>query len=231
MRKKKAVVLLSGGLDSTTTLYLAQHKGYRCYCLIFDYGQRHKREIQSAVKIAKLSNCEYKIIKFSLPWAMKSSLISKKIPIPDRDITEKSNATIPSTYVPARNTIFLSFAASYAESINAGTIFIGANAVDFSGYPDCRPTYFSAFNRLIKVGTKRGAEGKRIKAVAPLLNKSKAEIVALAYKLGVPLELTWSCYEGGKKPCRRCDSCKLREKGFKEAKMRDPLVYTPKLKK
>jgi 7-cyano-7-deazaguanine synthase len=221
--KKRAVVLLSGGLDSTTTLYLAQHKGYKCYCLIFDYGQRHRREIQSAVKIAKLSNCEYKIVKFNLPWAVESSLISKKIPIPERNIIK--DTIIPSTYVPARNTIFISFAISYAESINADAIFIGANAIDFSGYPDCRPAYFSVFNKLIKLGTKRGVEGKRIKVVAPLVNMSKAEIVALACKLKVPLYLTWSCYRGGKRPCGKCDSCKLREKGFKEAGIKDPLLY------
>lgn len=214
LNKKRAVVLLSGGLDSTTMLYWAKNEGYLCDCLIFDYHQRHKKEIQSAIKIANLTNCKYQIIKFQLPW-LGSALIDKKINIPEnRDLKDTQ---IPPTYVPARNTIFLSFALSYAEAVETETIFIGANALDYSGYPDCRPQYYTAFNKLARLGTKSGVEGKKIKILTPLIDKSKAEIVQLGFKLNIPFELTWSCYKGGKKPCGRCDSCMLRSKGFKEA--------------
>ncbi len=205
---KKAVVLLSGGLDSTTTLYYARQKGYACSALIFDYGQRHLREIRSAVAVAKRVKVPYQIVKISLPWK-GSSLLDKKVPLPNR----KKMKGIPSTYVPARNTIFLSCALSYAEAIGARAIFIGANAVDFSGYPDCRPDYYRAFAGVAKRGTKAG----NIKIMAPLLNMSKAEIIRFGKKLAVPFELTWSCYQGGAKPCGVCDSCRLREKGFREA--------------
>jgi 7-cyano-7-deazaguanine synthase len=221
MTKKRAVVLLSGGLDSTTTLFWAKNKGYECFCLIFDYHQKHKKEIQSAIKIAKITNCNYKIIKFRLPW-LGSALIDKNIKIPEnRDLTKKE---IPPTYVPARNTIFISFALSYAEAIDANTIFIGANALDYSGYPDCRPEYYTAFNKLAQLGTKTGIEGKKINIITPLIDKSKAEIVKLGVELNVPFELTWSCYKGGKRPCGKCDSCILRSKGFNEAKIQDTLL-------
>jgi len=220
-KKKRAVVLLSGGLDSTTTLYWAKNEGYDCFCLIFDYHQRHKKEIQSATKIAKLTNCKYQVIKFQLPW-LGSALLDKRIKIPENRNLNK--AEIPSTYVPARNTIFISFALSYAEVIGADTIFIGANALDYSGYPDCRPKYYTAFNKLAQLGTKTGVEGKEIKILTPLIDKSKAEIVKLGFELNVPFELTWSCYKGGSKPCGKCDSCILRSKGFKEAEIQDRLV-------
>ncbi|NQT29625.1 MAG: 7-cyano-7-deazaguanine synthase QueC [Candidatus Saganbacteria bacterium] len=199
---KKAVVLLSGGLDSTTTLYLAKKQGYSCQALIFDYGQRHKRELKSAVAVAKRAKVAYQIIKISLPWK-GSSLLDKKSKIPERKILKG----IPSTYVPARNLIFLSFALSYAEAIGAKTIFIGANAIDFSGYPDCRPSFYKAFQKVIKTGTK----AKKIKVKTPLIYLTKAQIVALGKKLKAPLEMTWSCYKGGKRPCGVCDSCKLRD--------------------
>ncbi len=203
---KKAITLLSGGLDSTTTLYFAKAKGYKCYALIFDYGQRHKRELRSAVAVARLVKVPYEAIKIKLPWG-GSALIDKKIKVPSKG---KIGRGIPPTYVPARNTIFLSFAISYAEAIGAKAIFIGANAVDYSGYPDCRPNYYREFNKLIKLGTK----ARRIKIITPLIGLTKEEIVALGRKLKAPLELTWSCYQGGNEPCGVCDSCRLREKGF-----------------
>ena len=208
MKKRKAIILLSGGLDSTTTLYYAKDKGYQCFALVFDYGQRHKKEIRAAVNVAKRAHVPYQIIKISLPWK-GSALLDKKIKVP----TRRSLKGIPSTYVPARNTIFLSFALSYAEAIGASTIFIGANAIDFSGYPDCRPSFIRAFQEVVRRGTKN----RKIKIKTPLISLTKAQIVKLGNKLGAPLKHTWSCYKGGKKPCGVCDSCKLRAKGFAEA--------------
>jgi len=221
---KKAVVLLSGGLDSATTLFYAKKKGYRIYCLVFDYGQRHKKEIKSAVKIAAKAGCKYQIIKIKLPWK-GSALLDKRISIP-----KPKASGIPVTYVSARNTIFLSFALSFAETIGAQDIFIGANAVDFSGYPDCRPSYYKIFNKLSRLATKAGIEGRAIKIHTPLINKTKKEIVLLAKKVKVPLELTWSCYRGREKPCGACDSCRLRSKGFKQANVKDPAIDVRKSK-
>lgn len=198
----KAIILLSGGLDSTTTLYYAKSKGYQCHALIFDYGQRHKKEIRYAVAAAKRESVPYYIVRIKLPWK-GSALLDPKY--------NKKKKGIPATYVPARNTIFLSFALSYAEAIGAKYIFIGANAIDYSGYPDCRPEFIKAFQEVAKKGTRDQGIGVR----APLLCKTKTQIIKLARKLKVPLELTWSCYKGGRKPCGVCDSCKLREKGFK----------------
>jgi 7-cyano-7-deazaguanine synthase len=209
---KKAIVLLSGGIDSTITLYLAKKLGHKCFALIFDYGQRHKREIRSAVAVARRAKVPFQIIKFNLPWK-GSSLLDPEKNIPTSRTLKEIPKKIPSTYVPARNTIFLSFALSYAEAIGASKIFIGANAIDFSGYPDCRPSYYRAFQKVVKVGTKK----KKIKVMTPLINMKKSEIIKLGLSLKAPLNLTWSCYAGGKKPCGVCDSCKIRAKGFAEA--------------
>jgi 7-cyano-7-deazaguanine synthase len=214
---RKAVVLLSGGLDSAVTLYLAKKEGFKCLCLIFDYHQRHRREIESAKRIASAADCPRKIIKINLPWK-GSALLDKKINIPAR------GRGIPNTYVPARNTIFLSFALSYAEAKGASAIYIGAHSQDYSGYPDCRAEFFSAFNKVISCGTKSGVEKRRIEIKAPLINKTKASIIRLGNRLGVPFALTWSCYQGGSAPCKKCDSCYYRAKGFEEAGIKDPLI-------
>jgi len=209
---KKCIVLLSGGIDSTTTLFFAKKQGYKCNALIFDYGQRHIREIKSAIKIAKLAKVPYQVLKIILPWK-GSSLLDAGYKIPtDRSLKEIGKG-IPSTYVPGRNTIFLSFAVSYAEAIGAEAIFIGANAIDFSGYPDCRPGYYRAFQKVIISGTR----AKRIKIITPLIKMKKSQIIKLGLRIGAPLNLTWSCYKGEKEPCGVCDSCRLRKKGFKEA--------------
>jgi 7-cyano-7-deazaguanine synthase len=216
---KKSVVLLSGGLDSSTILYYAISKGYSPYCLIFDYGQRHRRELHSAVLIAKTAKCRYKLVKISLPWK-GSSLIDKEMRLPNK---EPGNKKIPNTYVPGRNTIFLSFALSAAEALGAKAVFIGANAIDYSGYPDCRPDYFKAFEAVIRRGTKAGAQGGAIKIYTPLIRKTKAQIIRMGISLGVPFELTWSCYQGNKKPCGKCDSCYFRQRGFSQAGINDPV--------
>lgn len=220
----KAVVLLSGGIDSATTLYIAKDRGYKCFCLSFDYGQRHKREIESAKRIAEKAGVPLEILKFELPWK-GSSLLDRRLEIPQlqNSKTPKLQNLIPSTYVPARNTIFLSFALSYSEAIGAESIFIGANAIDYSGYPDCRPEYYKAIQNISSLGTKRGAEGKPAKIMSPLLKKTKAQIIRLGKRLGVPYELTWSCYFGGNTPCNRCDSCAFRARGFKEAGILDKI--------
>lgn len=207
----KAIVLLSGGIDSTTTLYYAKKQGYKCHALIFDYGQRHVREIRSAVRIARMAKVPYTILKIKLPWK-GSSLLVTRYPLPVNRSMKTIGKGIPSTYVPGRNTIFLSFAVSYAEAIGAKAIFIGANAIDFSGYPDCRPGYYRAFQRVVGEGTK----AKRIRIITPLIKLKKSQIIRLGLKLGAPLDLTWSCYRGGRHPCGVCDSCKLRERGFRE---------------
>jgi len=212
---KRAVVLLSGGLDSATALYFAKAKGYKCHCLVFDYGQLHKKEIIFAQKVAKASGSSSEILKINLPWK-GSALLDKKIKVPQKPVSG-----IPSTYVPGRNIIFLSFALSFAETLKADAIFIGVHAQDYSGYPDCRPEFFRAFVKMARVGT-YGA--KNIKILAPLLGKKKSQIIKLGQKLGVPFELTWSCYRGKGMPCGACDSCHYRELGFKEAKIKDPLL-------
>lgn len=219
---KKAIVLLSGGIDSATCLYLAR-KRHKCYCLICDYRQRHKREIQFAKSIAQKKKSTYRIFKLSLPWE-GTALLDTGMRLPQDRALDKIGKDIPPTYVPGRNIIFLSLALSWAEVLGASYIYIGAHQSDFSGYPDCREEFFRAFQKVINKGTKAGVEGKKIEIVTPLLNKTKAEIIKIGKRLGVPFELTWSCYKGGKRPCGRCDSCILRKRGFEEAGIRDPLM-------
>jgi len=208
------VILLSGGIDSAACLYLAKKRGFKPFCLLFDYGQRHRREIESAKKIARKAGSEYLICKINFPWK-GSSLLDSRLKVP------RYSRGIPSTYVPARNIIFLSFALSCAEAIKAKTIFIGVNARDFSGYPDCRPDFYRAFRKAAKAGL----SDKDIRISTPLINKTKAQIIKLGKRLGVPFELSWSCYRGGKRPCGECDSCRFRAKGFREAGLQDPLLW------
>ena len=221
--QSKSIVLLSGGLDSTTSLYVARRDGREAICLSIHYGQLHERELEAAKKIAASLTLEHWIIPLSLPWG-GSALTDARLPIPKgREETEIAKE-IPVTYVPARNSIFLSLAASLAEVKGADAIYFGANALDYSGYPDCRPAFLETFEALILRGTKAGTEGRRIRIIAPLLKLTKGEIVRLGQELGVPFERTWSCYEGKESPCGECDSCILRAKGFREAGMEDPLL-------
>ncbi len=221
-RNKRAVVLLSGGIDSATTLFYARSKGYKIKALLFDYGQRHNKEIKAAEKICVVCGVNLTLLSIRLPWG-GSVLLDKKSKLPKQT---SRNKNIPLTYVPGRNIIFLSFALSFAEAQKAEAIFIGANAVDFSGYPDCRYVFIKAFQRVADLGTKSGVEGKRIKIHAPLINLKKSEIIRLGLKLGVPFEYTWSCYKGERYPCGECDSCIIRKKGFKEAGFEDPVFNT-----
>ena len=217
---KRAVVLLSGGLDSATALYLAKKKGYRITCLIFDYGQRHKKEINAAKRIALEAKVAYCVAKIKFPWGGSSLLGKKKIPL----YKKPSEKSIPSTYVPARNIIFLSFALSFAEAIKAKAIFIGAHSRDYSGYPDCRHKFLNAFKKAADLGTFAGRNKGGIKIISPLINKDKASIIRLGVKLKVPYKYTWSCYQGGRYPCGKCDSCYYRNKGFKDAGIPDPFL-------
>jgi 7-cyano-7-deazaguanine synthase len=211
---KSALVLLSGGLDSATLLWWAQQRFY-CQAVTFLYGQKHAKEINSARTLARVAGCPLCTVRLSLP-VLRSSLTDRHISIPSAR-PRIGAISIPSTYVPGRNSLFLSAALSIAESAGIGTVLFGANAVDFSGYPDCRPDYIRAMQRVSRLGTKIGREGKPIKILAPFLHKSKADIIRLGMKLGVPYEKTWSCYRGGKNPCHTCESCVLRERGFREA--------------
>jgi len=221
----KAVVLLSGGIDSTTALAIAIGEGFRCYALSFYYGQRHSKEIDSAKKIARHYRTEHKIMEINLNQIGGSALTDKKINVPKNRDMKKISREIPTTYVPARNTIMLSYALAYAEVIGAKAIFIGANAIDYSGYPDCRPEYFRAFQKMADLGTKKGVEGSKIIIKTPLINMKKAEIIKKGNSLNVPYHMTWSCYLGGSTACGQCDSCLLRLKGFAEAGCEDPIRY------
>ena len=214
---KRGVILLSGGIDSAVTLYFAKNKGYQLKALIFDYNQRHKKEIECAKKIAGLNKIDYRIIKCDLSW-VKSSLTKKKLKVSwQRNLKGRD---IPLTYVSGRNIIFLSYAASLAESIKAKAIFIGAHIQDYSGYPDCRPDFLNSFQRALNLGLK----DRGLKIVAPLLNKKKRDIIRIGIKLGVPFESTWSCYQGRKFPCLRCDSCRFRIGAFSKLGLQDPLI-------
>ena len=224
---KHAVVLLSGGLDSATTLAIARSRGYETYALSFDYGQRHRQELDAARNIANsLAAKEHRIIKIDNQIFAGSALIND-VDVPKSRSEEEIGRGIPPTYVPARNTIFLAHALAWAETIPAGHIFIGANAIDYSGYPDCRPEFIALFETLANVGTKAGAEGARIQIHAPLIKLSKAEIIRKAVELNIDLSLTHSCYDPTPdgRACGECDSCQLRLKGFREAGVTDPIKY------
>ena len=224
---KSAVVLLSGGIDSTTTLAIAITGGYEAYALSFDYGQRHQIETQAARRAAdSLGAKKHRIAKIDLR-VFGGSALTGDIDVPkQRSETEIADG-IPVTYVPARNTIFLAYALGWAEVIQAADIFLGVNAIDYSGYPDCRPEFIEAFQTVANVGTKAGVEGRRFQIHTPLIKFSKAEIIRKAVKLGVDLSLTHSCYDPSPDglACGECDSCLLRLKGFREAGIQDPIRY------
>jgi len=223
---KKAVCLLSGGLDSCVVSFIAKEKGFDLYALSFQYGQLHKKELSCAKKIAEdVGAKKHIILDVDFNKIAGSSLIdASQDSIKNHDLKDVGR-DIPSTYVPARNTVFLSLALAYAETIDADAIFLGINAVDFSGYPDCRPKYIQAYQKMANLATKRGVEGNPINIEAPLLHLTKSEIVKTGLKLKIPFENTWSCYRGKEKACGRCDSCVLRLKGFKDAGIKDPVSY------
>jgi 7-cyano-7-deazaguanine synthase len=221
------VCLLSGGLDSTTCLGIARDAGFECHCLSFDYGQRHRIELEAAARVARsLGAKEHRTALIDLRAFGGSALTSNTEVPKDRDARTMSNG-IPVTYVPARNTIFLSYALAYAEVLSASHIFIGVNALDYSGYPDCRPEFIRAFERMANLATKAGVEGRTsIRIETPLIHLTKAQTIQKALELGIDLALTHSCYDPDSKgrPCRRCDACVLRQKGFEEASASDPLL-------
>ncbi|MBI2787078.1 MAG: 7-cyano-7-deazaguanine synthase QueC [Elusimicrobia bacterium] len=225
MKKKGvAVVLLSGGLDSTTALYWAKSEYSSVIALSIRYGQRHVKELSAARAVARAAEVRLHEVSISLPWLQGSSLTNSSLRIPDTPLKKIGTGGVPSTYVPGRNTIFLSLAVSLADAVGASAIVIGANALDYSGYPDCRPPFIDAFGKVAREGTKRGSEGKPLRILAPLLRLDKKGVVQLAARVGAPLRLTWSCYAGGARQCGRCDSCKLRAKGFREARLPDPAL-------
>lgn len=220
----KAVILLSGGLDSSTCLAIAKAQGFDCYCISFDYNQRHKAELDAAKKIANvLGACEHKIVSLSLDKLGGSALTDKNIDVPDY----KGDNAIPITYVPARNTTFLAIALGYAEVINAYDIFIGVSAIDYSGYPDCRPEFITAFENLASLATKAGIQGKKFKIHTPLVDLSKAQTIKEGLKHKLDYGLTVSCYQLSEdgKACGVCDSCILRKQAFIEAGIADPTHY------
>ncbi len=227
MMMKSAIVLLSGGLDSATTLAIAKKQGYDCFCLSFDYGQRAIAELEAAKKVAKSMNvAKHQIFNISLDQFGGSALTDNTLKIP-----KQVNNDIPITYVPARNTIFLSIALAWAEVINAFDIFIGVNAVDYSGYPDCRPQFISAYQSMANLATKMGVEGQEIRIHTPLIDLTKAEIIQKGIDLDVDYNQTISCYQTDQQgaACGQCDSCHLRQKGFKEAGMTDPTIYQKRI--
>ncbi len=223
---KKAVVLVSGGLDSATVLAMARAQGYACYALSFDYGQRHNAELEAAGRVARAGGAvEHRIVRLDLSAIGGSALTDEAIAVP-----ETPEEGIPVTYVPARNTVFLSVALGWAEVLDAHDIFIGVNAVDYSGYPDCRPAFVEAFERLANLATKAGVEGDGFRVQAPLIEMTKAEIIRRGVELGVDYAQTVTCYQADAegRACGRCDACRLRAQGFAEAGMSDPTPYQPK---
>ena len=220
----KAVILLSGGLDSTTVLAIAKSQGYDCYALSFDYGQKQRSELESSILIAKKSNViEHRIMKISLSDIGGSALTDQSIDVPKYSESDE----IPITYVPARNTIFLSFALAWAEVVDCQTIFIGVNALDYSGYPDCRPEFIEAFENMANLATKQSVEGDRIQIKSPLISMTKAEIIKKGLGLGVDYSETTSCYDANTlgEACGECDACVLRKIGFENANVQDPTRY------
>lgn len=220
---RRAVVLLSGGMDSATLLALAKSQGYECYALSFDYGQRHGAELQAAQRITTDFGCKaHKTVHIGFDAIGGSALTDSSIAVP-----EQPQVGIPVTYVPARNTVFLSFALGWAEVLGAFDIFIGVNAVDYSGYPDCRPEFVEAFQRLAQLATKAGVEGAQFHIHTPLIHLSKADIIRLGIQLGVDYSRTVSCYAADRlgRACGRCDSCRLRQVGFEQARVADPTRY------
>ena len=220
----KAVCLLSGGLDSSTCLALARREGYACYALTFDYGQRHRYELEAAARVAEAIGVERSVVTRIGLAAFGGSALTADIAVPKGRSAAEMGVGIPITYVPARNTIFLSFALAWAETLESSDIFIGVNALDYSGYPDCRPEYIEAYARMANLATRAGVEGRtRLQIHTPLIGLTKAEIVKLAHELGVPFGLTHSCYDPGPAgvPCGQCDACLLRAKGFQEAGIED----------
>ena len=220
----KAVILLSGGLDSTTVLAIAKSQGYDCYALSFDYGQKQRSELESSISIAKKSNViEHRIMKISLSDIGGSALTDQSIDVPKYSESDE----IPITYVPARNTIFLSFALAWAEVVDCQTIFIGVNALDYSGYPDCRPEFIEAFENMANLATKQSVEGDRIQIKTPLISMTKAEIIKKGLGLGVDYSETTSCYDANTlgEACGECDACVLRKIGFENANLQDPTRY------
>ena len=222
---RSAVALLSGGLDSATTLALAVERGFAVHALTVRYGQRHAVEIEYASRLARaLGARTHRIVDIDLGFAGGSALTDPAISVPRSRSLEQIGSGIPTTYVPARNTVFLALALAWAETLGAQDLFLGVNALDYSGYPDCRPEFLAAFERLAAVATRRGVEGRTCRVHAPLLRMTKAEIVREATRLGVDVRLTWSCYapRADGRPCGECDACLLRAKGFREAGLADP---------
>lgn len=223
MSRRKAVVLVSGGLDSATVLAMAREQGFDCYALSFDYGQRHRAELEAAAVVASvLGATAHKIIRMDLREIGGSALTDDAIAVPTTP-----SAGIPVTYVPARNTVFLALALGWAEVLGAADLFIGVNAVDYSGYPDCRPQFIHAFEQLAQVATKAGVEGQDFKVHAPLISLTKAQIIVEGIRLGVDYALTVSCYSADTHgfACGRCDACRLRKQGFADANLADPTRY------
>ncbi|HEY3661382.1 MAG TPA: 7-cyano-7-deazaguanine synthase QueC [Candidatus Udaeobacter sp.] len=227
---KRAVILLSGGIDSATTMAIAIRQGYEPYCLSFDYGQRHQIETEAARRVASsLGAKEHRMAKIDLR-IFGGSALTDDIAVPKKRSETEIARAIPVTYVPARNTIFLAYALAWAEVIPANDIFLGVNAIDYSGYPDCRPEFIEAFENLANLATKAGIEDRRFQIHTPLIKLSKANIIHKAVELGVDLSLTHSCYDPTPEglACGECDSCLLRLKGFREAGMTDPIRYAQK---